>query len=171
MIWRRWATPEVKAGRGLIGREIMIGRIMIVRGGGVGVRGVGITPVDPVHSGGSGNGRNVEPECADGEESDNGFGEHDDGECRKREQRTTAPGLRLERFEEETGESCTAAEETRERTSTVLCIPGNRGRRYGSDISSSFSPLDTKTNTVFFPSRLSHYFQVRHGRDDLHLHI
>ena len=31
-----------------------------------------------------------------------------------------APGLRFERSEKGTGESCTAAEETRERTSTLL---------------------------------------------------
>ena len=29
--------------------------------------------------GGNGNGQNVDPECADGEESENGFGEHEDG--------------------------------------------------------------------------------------------
>ena len=36
---------------------------------------------------------------------------------------TTAPGLRLEKGTEE---SCTAAEETRKRTSNLLCISGNR---------------------------------------------
>ena len=72
--------------------------------------------------GGNGNGQNVDAECADGEESDNGFEEHDDGKCRKREQITTAPGLKFERLEKGTGESCTAAEETREPTSTLLYI-------------------------------------------------
>ena len=91
-------------------------------------------------------GQNVDPECADGEKSENGFGEHHDGECRKREQITTAPGLRLEMLEKGTGESCTAAEETRERTSTLLYI--SVGCRYGL---SSFSPLDMKMNTGFFP--------------------
>ena len=70
--------------------------------------------------GGHWNGQNVDPECADGEENDNGFGEHDDAECRKREQITTAPGLRLERLEKGAGESCTAAEETRECISNLL---------------------------------------------------
>ena len=73
--------------------------------------------------GGNGNGRNVEPECANGEECENGFGEHGDEECRKREQMTMAPGLELEKG---TGESCTAAEEIRERTSNLLYISGNR---------------------------------------------
>ena len=89
-----------------------------------------------MHVGGNGNGRNVEPECADGEESENGFGEHDDGECRKREQMTTAPDLRLEKG---TGESCTAAEETRERTSKLLYLLGTVECRYGSNALSSFS--------------------------------
>ena len=80
---------------------------------------------------GNGSGRNVDPECADGEESDNGFGEHDDGECRKTEQIKTAPGLKFERLEKGTGESCTAAEETRERTPNLLCILGTVGCRYG----------------------------------------
>ena len=53
----------------------------------------GTLPLD-----GNGNGRNVDPECADGEESENDFGEHDDGEGCKGEQITTAPGLRLERL-------------------------------------------------------------------------
>ena len=43
---------------------------------------------------------------------------------RKREQITTAPGLRLERLEKGTGGSCTAAGETRERTPNVLYISG-----------------------------------------------
>ena len=47
---------------------------------------------------GNWSGRNVDPECADGEEGENGFGEHDDGEGCKGEQITTAPGLRLERL-------------------------------------------------------------------------
>ena len=37
-----------------------------------------------------------------------------------------APGLKLERLEKRAGESCTAAEETRERTSNLLYIYGNR---------------------------------------------
>ena len=78
----------------------------------------GIIFFGPAHDG-NGSGRNVDPECANGEESENGFGEHDDGECRKREQITTAPGLRLEKG---IGESCTAAEETRERTSNLLYV-------------------------------------------------
>ena len=77
-----------------------------------------------------------------------------------------APGLKLQRSEKGAGESCTAAEETRERTSTLLYI--SVGCRYGL---SSFSPLDMKTNTGFFPSRLSNYFRVRQERDDVHLHI
>ena len=47
---------------------------------------------------GNWSGRNVDPECANGEESENGFGEHDDGEGCKGEQIITAPGLRLERL-------------------------------------------------------------------------
>ena len=39
----------------------------------------------------------VDGECADGEEGEEGFGEHDDRVCRKREQITTAPGLRFGR--------------------------------------------------------------------------
>ena len=76
--------------------------------------------------GGNGNGRNVDPEYADGEESEKGFGEHDDGEWRKRAQMTTAPGLKLERLKKGTGGSCTAAEETREPASNLLYISGNR---------------------------------------------
>ena len=72
-----------------------------------------------------GSGRNIGPEYADGEESENGFGEHHDGECRKRERIRKAPGLKLERLGKGAGESCTAAEETtEERTSNLLCIYG-----------------------------------------------
>ena len=103
------------------------------------------------HDGRNGSGRNVEPECANGEESGDGFGEHDDGECCKRGQMTMAPGLRLERLEEGIGESCTAAEETRERTSTLLYI----SEYYGSNVSSSFSPLDNPncdtTGVEYYP--------------------
>ena len=69
---------------------------------------------------GNGNGRNIDRESADDEESETGFGEHRDGECRKRERMRKAPGLKLERLEKGTGESCTAAEESRERTSNLL---------------------------------------------------
>ena len=58
---------------------------------------------------GDGDGRNVDRESADDEESENGFADHDDRECRKREQLITAPGLRLERLEKGAWESCTAA--------------------------------------------------------------
>ena len=75
---------------------------------------------------GSGSGQNINRESADGEESENGFEVHDDRKCRKGEQMTTAPGLKLERLEKGTGRSCTAAEETRERTSNLLCIHRNR---------------------------------------------
>ena len=86
------------------------------------MKGPGAGRISDVYDGRNGSGRNVDPECADGEESEHGFGEHDDGECRKREQMTTAPGLRLERLEKGTGESCTAAEKTRECTSNLLYI-------------------------------------------------
>ena len=46
-------------------------------------------------------------------------------ECRKREQITMAPGLKLERLEKGAGESCTAAEETKERTLNFLYISVN----------------------------------------------
>ena len=78
-----------------------------------------------MRGGGNGSGRNIDRESADGEEGENGFGEHDDIKCRKREQMATAPGLKLERFEKGSGRSCTAAEETRERTSNLLYIHRN----------------------------------------------
>ena len=87
-------------------------------GAGVGV-GAGAGRISDVYDGRNGSGRNVDPECADGEESEKGFGEHD-GECCKRGQITTAPGLRLEGLEEGTGENRTAVEQTRERTSNLL---------------------------------------------------
>ena len=87
-------------------------------------------------AGGNGSGRNADPECADGEESDNDFEEHDE-ECCKREKTTTAPGLEFGRLEKGTGESCTAAEQTREPASTLLYI--FVGCRYG--LSSFSLPL------------------------------
>ena len=39
-------------------------------------------------------GQGVDVEGADDEGDESGFGEHDDGECREKEQRMTAPGLR-----------------------------------------------------------------------------
>ena len=86
-----------------------------------------------------GSGRNIGPEYADGEESENGFGEHHDGECRKRERIRKAPGLKLERLEKGAGEGCTAAEETRERIPNLLYILGTAGCRYG--LSSFSLPL------------------------------
>ena len=71
---------------------------------------------------GNGSGQNIDRESADDEESETGFGEHHDGECRKRERIRKAPGLKLERLEKGTGESCTAAEETRECISNLLYI-------------------------------------------------
>ena len=88
---------------------------------------------------GNGNGRNVDAECADGEESDDGFGEHHDEECRKREQMTTAPGLKFGSLEKGTGESCTAAEGTRESASNLLYTLGTVGRGHG--LSSFSLPL------------------------------
>ena len=55
------------------------------------------------------NGRTVDQESTDGEEGENDFADHDDRVCRKGEQMTTAPGLRLERLEKGAWESCTAA--------------------------------------------------------------
>ena len=66
------------------------------------------------------NGHGVDGENPDDEEGESSFGEHDDMECRKEEQITTAPGLRFGRQERRTGVSCTAAEEARECTSTLL---------------------------------------------------
>ena len=98
------------------------------------------TGVDNIEAPGNWSGRNVDRESADGEESEKGFGEHDDRECCTREQITTAPGLRLERLEKGTGESCTAAEETRERISNLLySFLGTFGCRSGSDALPSFS--------------------------------
>jgi len=62
----------------------------------------------------------VDGESADGEEGENGFGKHDDMECRKGEQITRAPGLKFERQKRRGGVGCTAAEETREWTSSLL---------------------------------------------------
>ena len=66
------------------------------------------------------NGQGVDGECADGEENEDGFGEHDDRECRKREQKTEAPGLEFGRPKRRTGVSSAAAEEIVKRTSTIL---------------------------------------------------
>ena len=44
-----------------------------------------------------GNGHGVDRKSTNGEGSESDFGEHDDRECRKKEQMTTAPGLELER--------------------------------------------------------------------------
>jgi len=66
------------------------------------------------------NSQGIDGESADGEEGENDFGEHDDMECRKEEQIITAPGLKFRRLERRTGVSCTAAEKTRECTSTLL---------------------------------------------------
>ena len=81
---------------------------------------------------GNGSGRNVGPECADDKESENGFGEHDDGEWRKRAQITTAPGPKLERLEKGTGGG--AAQRLRKPGSphqTFYTFPGTVGCRYG----------------------------------------
>ena len=40
-------------------------------------------------------GQGANGESADGEEGENGFGQHDDRECREGEQITTAPGLKF----------------------------------------------------------------------------
>ena len=47
-------------------------------------------------------------------------------ESRKRERIRKAPGLKLERLEKGAGESCAAAEETRECTSNLLYTHGDR---------------------------------------------
>ena len=52
---------------------------------------------------GNGSGQNIDRESADDEESETGFGEHHDGECRKRERIRKAPGLKLERLENGAG--------------------------------------------------------------------
>jgi len=65
-------------------------------------------------------GQGVDGENADGEEGESSFGEHDDMECREEEQITTAPGLEFGRWERRTGVDCTAVEESRECTSTIL---------------------------------------------------
>ena len=64
--------------------------------------------------------QSVHGESADGEEGEEDFGEHDDRNCREKEQITTAPGLKFGRLERGTGVSCAAAEETGKYTSTVL---------------------------------------------------
>jgi len=46
---------------------------------------------------GNRNAQSVDGESADGEVGECGFGEHDDKECRKKEQITTAPGLKFGR--------------------------------------------------------------------------
>ena len=66
------------------------------------------------------NGQGIDGESADGEEGEDGFGEHDDRYCRKKERITTAPGLKFGRSERRTGMSCTAAEETGKCTLTIL---------------------------------------------------
>ena len=66
------------------------------------------------------NGQGVDGECADGEGNEDGFGEHNDRECRKREQKTEAPGLKFGRPKRRTGVSCAAAEDIGKRTSTIL---------------------------------------------------
>ena len=65
-------------------------------------------------------GHGVDVESAEDEGDDNCFGKHDDREYREEEQITTAPGPKFWRSERRTGVSCTAAEETRGRTSTLL---------------------------------------------------
>ena len=66
------------------------GGIDVLDGGGVAglfvdAQDVGSLIGGRAHVDGNGNGRNVDlAECADGEESENGFGEHHDGEGRKR---------------------------------------------------------------------------------------
>jgi len=42
-------------------------------------------------------GQGVDGECADDEEGESSFGEHDDMECREEEWITTAPGLKFGR--------------------------------------------------------------------------
>ena len=85
------------------------------------------------------NGRNVDPECTDGEESENGFGEHDDGECRKREQITAAPGLRLERLEKGAGRAAQRLRKPGSAHQTFYTSLKAAGCRYGSNVFSSFS--------------------------------
>ena len=43
------------------------------------------------------NGKGVDGECPDNEESESSFEEHDDMDCREEEQITTAPGLKFGR--------------------------------------------------------------------------
>ena len=52
-----------------------------------------------LRSGGAGdrNGQGVDGESSNEEGGENGFGEHDDVECRGEEQITTAPGLKFGR--------------------------------------------------------------------------
>ena len=87
---------------------------------------------------GDGNGQNVGRESADDEESENGFADHDDRECRKRERIATAPGLKLHRYEKGIAESCTAAEDPTEPTS-ILLYPSAIPSVVRSDALSSFS--------------------------------
>jgi hypothetical protein len=49
-------------------------------------------------------GQGVDVNSTDGEGGESDFGEHDDRECRKKEQIITAPGLELEREEKGTGD-------------------------------------------------------------------
>jgi len=46
---------------------------------------------------GNRNAQGVDGKSTDGEGGENDFGEHDDMECRRKEQITTAPGLKFER--------------------------------------------------------------------------
>ena len=49
----------------------------------------------PERFAGNGDGQGVDRESIDDEGSENDFRKHDDGGCRKKEQITTAPGLKL----------------------------------------------------------------------------
>ena len=72
------------------------------------------------------NGQGVDGEGTNGDEGENYFEEHDDRDCREKEQITAAPGLRFWRWKRRTGVGYTAAEETGKSTSTLLWISGTR---------------------------------------------